>query len=117
MTTQTYNDGLTITFCDQGENHIGNQKIGQLAQEGFTFTELRTIHERLKGYGVISSLIDLGEYLPVEYGRMNAGVLVIQNGISIFVNPPDLLWNELRQLTYDKHALMYGEVRQKHATR
>jgi len=26
----------TITFCDQGENHIINKKIGKLAESEFT---------------------------------------------------------------------------------
>ena len=115
LTQTNDNDGLTITFCDRGENHIRNQQIGQLAPTGFTFPELQMIHNRLQENGITSHLVDLGQYLPPEYGPYPAGVLVIRNGIDIFVKPVDLLWNELKDLTYDKHALMYGQVRQKHA--
>lgn len=109
------NSGLTITFCDQGENHIGNQKIGRLAPNGFTYNELDEINKRLHGYGVVSYLINLGNYLPEGYGAYNAGVLVIKDGLKLFMESPDMLWNELRVLNYDKHALMYGQVKQKHA--
>lgn len=109
------NDALTVTFCDQGENHVGNQKVGQLTETGFTYQELQQINDRLQGYGVTSYLINLGTYLPPQYGAYNAGVLVIKHGLKIFMDSPDMLWNELRALVYDKHALMYGSVKQKHA--
>ncbi len=108
-------EGITITFCDQGENHIGNQKIGQLAPEGFTFDDLQSFHTKFEENRILSHFVDLGQYLPSEYGRQTAGILIIPNGLNIFTNPIDSLWHELRPLTYDKHALMYGEVRQKHA--
>lgn len=114
MTTYT-NDGLTITFCECGENHIGNQKIGQVAKEGFTYTDLQNIKDDLAQYSIKCELTNLGDYLPQEYGKIDTGVLIIRNGANIFVKPPDLLWEELRNLTYDKHALMYGKVCQKHA--
>ena len=31
---------ITVTFGDSGENHIGNQQIGQKVQEGEGFTLL-----------------------------------------------------------------------------
>lgn len=107
------NNALTITFCDQGENHIGNQKIGKLADNGFTYDELKSFQERLALHQIRSELIDLGEYLPKEYATEKAGLLIIKNGINIFVSPPELLWDELITLNYDKHALMYGQVRNK----
>lgn len=107
------NDALTITFCDRGENHVGNQQIGDLAANGFTFAELQVIHAQLQHDGAVSELINLGDYLPTEYGHIDAGVLIIRNGIKLFADSVDNIWEELRGLTYDKHALMYGEVRNK----
>lgn len=109
------NVGITVTLCDQGENHIGNQKIGKLADAGFTYEELVNFNESLLKQNCYSYMVNLGEYLPVEYGTINTGVLVIPNGIDIFVNPASCLFDELNKLDYDKHALMYGQVRQKHA--
>lgn len=114
MTTYT-NDALTITFGENVENHKGNQQIGAIANQGFTFTELQSVKNNLDTYGIESHLVNLGQYLPAEYGKIDTGVLVIRNGVQIFMNPVDLIWNELRALTYDKHAFMYGTVKEKHA--
>lgn len=108
------NDALCITFCDQGENHIGNQKIGSLAPTGFTYKELFDINTNLKAYGVVSELYNLGAYLPDGYGSCDAGLLVIRSGINIFVGEARI-WSELRSLKYDSKALMYGTVRNKKA--
>lgn len=102
------NVGLTITFGDRAENHKGMQIIGEMASQGYSVEELKHIHVYLTQYNIRSELIDLGAYLPPEYGTENASVLVIRNGVSIFVNPPDLLWQELMALDYDKKAFMYG---------
>jgi len=40
------NSAITVTFCDRGENHIVNQKIANLAPEGFKFEELEIIHKK-----------------------------------------------------------------------
>lgn len=109
------NSGLTITFGEQVENHKGNQQIGAIATNGFSYKELHDIKNHLARSNITSNLINLGDYLPKEYDKIDAGVLVIPQGIKIFVNQPDLMWNELNQLTYDKHAFMYGSVKQKHA--
>jgi hypothetical protein len=109
------NSGLTVTFSECVENHVGNQQIGQLSPSGFKFQELHEINERLQNQGIVSQLVNLGDYLPPEYGSVNAGVLVIRDGINIFVNLANLLWDELKDLPYDKHALMYGQVRNKNA--
>ena len=115
----TYNNSaLTITFCDRGENHIGNQQIGNLATQGFTFDELQSIKNNIDKYNIESYLINLVQYLPEQHNEnksINAGILIIKNGVDIFVKPPDLVWSELSSLTYDSHALMYGQVREKHA--
>lgn len=106
---------ITITFCDQGENHIGNQKIGKLAESGFTYSELVDINLQLKEQGIDSDLINLGDYLPNTYEKIDAGILIIRNGASIFVENTNDIFNELKSLTWDSKALMYGQVKNKHA--
>ena len=39
---------ITITFGDQSENHVGMQKIGKLAENGFTINELNTAKKNSK---------------------------------------------------------------------
>lgn len=111
------NNTITITFCDRGENHIGNQQIGSLAQVGFTCDELIDIHDKLKDKGVDCELHNLREKLQKEYNsgaELDASLLIIRNGVSLFTSI-DSLYGELNNLTYDSKAKMYGTVRNKHA--
>lgn len=101
--------GLTITFCDRGENHVGNQQIGQLAENGLSCTDLLEIQQQLINSNITTELINLSDYLPIEH-KIEASVLIIRNGIDIFTKSPESIWNELASLSYDKHALMYGRV-------
>jgi hypothetical protein len=110
----TSNETLTVTFCDRAENHIHNQQLGQLAHKGFSYQELQTIHTRLVNEGINAHLINLGQYLPPEYGQFNVGVLVIKNGLQLSCDK-EAAWHELRSLTYDKKAVMYGRVCNKKA--
>ena len=104
---------ITITFCDQGENHIGNQKIGNLATAGFTYSELVDINCKLKEYGIMSELINLGDYLPDTYAKFDTGILIIRNASSLFVENVDDIYNELKSLEWDKKAFMYNQVKNK----
>lgn len=106
---------ITITFCDRGENHVGNQQIGSLAPEGFTYSDLSNIQSYLADNGIVSELYNLGDVLPPEYDRIDAGLLIIRNAISLFIEDDMAVFNELRALTYDKRAKMYGRVVNKKA--
>lgn len=108
-------DTITVTFAENVENHRSNQQIGTISQAGFTYPELRDVHNKLTQHGFESHLINLGDYLPVEYGKYDAGFLVIHNGINAFIDPVDLLYDELKALDYDKYFLNYGKVNRKHA--
>jgi hypothetical protein len=106
---------ITITFCDQGENHVGNQKIGKLAESGYSYEELSNIQLQLKEINVTSELVNLGDFLPDQYDKIDAGILIIRNCASIFVENVNDIYEELKGLDWDKKALMYGQVRNKHA--
>ena len=110
---------ITITFCDRGENHVGNQQVGVLAPEGFTYAELETIQAYLAEYGIVSELYNLGDTLPPQYEGIEAGLLIVRNAISLFIDSGEsnemVLFDELRGLVYDKHAKMYGRVVNKKA--
>lgn len=108
--------GYTVTFGDVAENHAGMQGIGALATEGISEGELRAIGARLHPLGLNLELYELGTALPPgEYSPAEANVLIIRNGLSIFLESPDLLWTELIGLTHDSTALMRGRVVNKHA--
>jgi hypothetical protein len=106
---------ITITMCDRGENHVGNQQIGTLAPEGFTYADLNAIQAFLADQGLVSELYNLGDNLPPEYQKIDAGLLIIRKGLKLFFEDDNDLFDELRGLTYDKHAKMYGRVVEKRA--
>jgi hypothetical protein len=108
---------FTITFCDRGENHVGNQQIGELRESGFKYEELVEIHQNLSRYEISCELYNLKELLDQE-NIPNAGLLIIRNGLNRISNSVDSnaqVFSELSKLECDKHAKMYGRVVQKHA--
>lgn len=110
------NSTITLTFGDQAENHVGMQKLGQLAAEGagFNKNDLLEIQNKFEKMGAKATLHDLnvnGEYLE-------AYLLVISGGInSILGGKYSLyqLFDEQASLEVDKRALMYGRVVNKKA--
>jgi hypothetical protein len=99
---------VTITFCEQAENHVGMQKIGIKAENGFECGELRSIAEKLKLANISCEIVDLKiDELVTE----EASVLVIRNGVSVILNKSaDVLQYEHSLLDVDKKALMRGRV-------
>ena len=106
--------GITITFGDVAENHVGNQKIGVPADNGITCDELKEIAKNLDDNNISTTLVQLDNYIDKSYfdksysdrySGLEASILVIHNGIDIFCSP-DKLFEELKDLPYDKHALM-----------
>src|SRR5574338_61279 len=39
---------FSITFCDQGENHVGMQKMGKLAEKGYSLRNLKKMKSRIE---------------------------------------------------------------------
>ena len=114
------NKTITITFGDQAENHVGMQKIGEMANTGFNLQDLEIAKTRFEQNGLICSLINLNNYLPEENLDVeNAYVLVVRNAINLLLrninNNADVLFNELAALDWDTKAFMYGRVVNKHA--
>lgn len=98
----------TLTFGDRAENHVGMQKLGDLAPNGFTTEELQSICDQMD-----AEYIDLGQVCPVDCE--DAGVLIIRDGLNHFGVDPDELYDEQAAIDYDQQAYMYGRVVNKHA--
>ncbi len=111
---------ITLTFGDQAENHVGMQKIGQLATDGFNLEDLTKIEESMEKSGVRCELIHLNPYLPAVFQGASsepAYILVIRLGVNYFLNTQnamDLLVEQSR-LQPDTKAFMYGRVVNKKA--
>lgn len=110
------NRGITSTWAPSGENHRGNQLVGDPnRRETYSMDELRAIHAQLTQWGMRSTLVDLGSHLPPQYGRHEAGVLILHRAVQDILHVSDEdLFRELTGIHYDAHALMYGRVVNKH---
>lgn len=112
MAAQTY----TLTFGDQAENHVGMQKLGTLAEEGFTFEDLQRAEAWFREHGAEPVLYHLNKQLPPELQQHaeNAYLLYVPAGVNC-IGSADVLLQEQVQLQYDTQAFMYGRVVNKHA--
>ncbi len=129
---------VTLTFGDQAENHVGMQKIGQLAASGFNYHDLFRAKELLEKAGVECELISLHHYCFSHLFPMTleAYILIIREGANYLLEKKegptlqklgaatimklgattfiksgadDLLAEQLA-LDHDKKAYMYGRV-------
>ena len=118
MDDQMYtNQTITITLGDQAENHVGMQKIGKIANEGFNYDDLVAIKKYYKEIGIKSTIYDLGWAASDIHFISNAHLLLIPNCIDQLYEEgrTDDMFRELVELPWDKKALMYGRVVNKNA--
>ncbi len=111
---------ITLTFGDQAENHVGMQKIGQLARDGFNLEDLTRIRELMEKSDLRCELIHLNPYLPTVFQGAStepAYILVIRQAINHLLNLQDAndLLAEQARLQPDTKAFMYGRVVNKKA--
>lgn len=107
---------ITLTFGDQAENHVGMQKIGKLASNGFTRDDLFSIKKKFEEKGCKCKIVKLNNKLPDDYTADDAFILIIQGGVDVLLNEgTDELLKEQQKLTPDKKAFMYGRVVNKNA--
>lgn len=104
---------ITITFGDVAENHVGMQKLGNIADEGFTTDELEKFKRTFKKKGFDVEYYNLQE-LHNEQSEP-ASVLVIRNGLSLFVDDIDAFFMEENEREWDTKAFMRGQVKNKKA--
>jgi len=112
---------ITITFGDRAENHVGMQKIGELADEGFTVSDLKKAQYNFEEKGYKCEYIDLVKYLP-EKNRENieASILIVRQGVDCLLNKNGNtldVFKEQKELEWDSKAKMYGRVVNKIARR
>ena len=111
---------ITITFGDQAENHHGMQKLGQLADVGFSAEDLKLSKGKFESKGYVCELIDLNSALEgIEIKTEVASVLIIRNGLECLLKEDgltiDQMFKEQMDLKWDSKALMYGKVVNKKA--
>jgi len=101
----------TITLCEQGENHVGMQKMGQMAPDGFNLMDLARAQTWFLNRGVTSDIYDLKRLLPLELRPVaeDAYLLYIPRGANSIVDM-NAFKAEQDALPKDTHAFMYGRV-------
>jgi hypothetical protein len=107
----------TLTFGDQGENHVGMQKIGVGAQSGFTIAELETAKKLFDAKGYKCELLNLNKLAP-KHKTEEASILVVRNGLQCILDKtgtPKDFFAEQSSLDMDKKAYMRGKVVNKKA--
>jgi hypothetical protein len=109
---------ITITFGECGENHVGMQKLGTRASEGFTRSELNLLKEGCEAEGFKCELHDLSAMLPKEHQSptLDACVLVIRGACGVFGLNADATFEKLKAIEWDQHMWNKGVVTKKIAT-
>jgi hypothetical protein len=110
------NQTYTLTLGDQAENHVGMQKIGELAKEGFELQDLKKAQawfDKRGGKAVIHELHQGNTEQDPAY------VLVVKHGLDVILASKHKtsahFFKEQAGLPKDDKALMYGRVVNKHA--
>ena len=121
---------MSITFGDRVENHVGIQMIGELASEGFTFSELISAKTKFELKGCDTELIELHTNIPIssipntsspkdyiQKEGLKAWILIVRDGTNVLnpKNNPTELYHEQDLLSIDKKVKMCGNVVNKHA--
>lgn len=111
---------FTLTFGDQAENHVGMQKIGTMASDGFHLSDLNSAKNFFEQKGAKCNLINLATYLPEKTPFTGEAYLLhIENGVRYLLpdntNAATCMFKEQEALPKDEQAFMYGRVVQKKA--
>jgi hypothetical protein len=110
---------ITLTLGDCAENHRGMEMICTTGNvgEGFTVDDLRAFQDKFSALGCKTELHMLNKCAE----QSEAGLLVIKNGADVLLRTHteeeniETFTNEHAELVWDKKALMYGRVVNKHA--
>jgi hypothetical protein len=112
------NKTTTLTYGDVAENHVGMQKLGTLADNGFDLHTLTIAKQRFEEKGYKCTLVKLHSYLKIA-NIPEAYVLIIRKGVNCLLSDKghtaDDLFSEHDKLDVDKKALMRGKVVNKKA--
>ena len=115
------NQTFTLTFGDQAENHVGMQKIGKMAESGFSLEDLKKAQEWFESQGVTVQIVHLNPFLEGKGEAEDAYLLIARNGLDAILKTKDSnltvtdFFQEQDQLPKDTKAYMYGRVVNKKA--
>ena len=102
---------FSITFGECAENNVGMQMIGNIAQDPLTVEDF---DECIKQFGLVENG-GACELHNISYNNNSAYLFIIRNGVNSLGENKDHIFNELKKLPVDKHALFRGKVMNKNA--
>lgn len=111
------NQTITLTFCDQAENHVGMQKLGTYAESGFSTKDIKKAAKWFRDHDTDVEVYNLNDQLDSSDIPV-AQLLIAKGGVSAVlgdVDGADKLLEEQYSLQWDTKAKMYGRVVDKHA--
>jgi len=92
---------ISITFGECAENNIGMQLIGKKAIESLSVYDFQN---------VISKFGNACEIHDLSFDGKVAHFCIIRNGVNLFGEDKDKIFEELLKLPYDKQMLFRGKV-------
>lgn len=108
---------ISLTFGDQGENHVGMEKVGEMvdAGQGFNITDFQNYKQIFENKGLVCELHHLNDLISeTDHSGDDAFVLVIRNGLSYFLEKKNKtstdLYNEMKSFKWDRK---YYDTRRK----
>ncbi len=107
---------ITITFGECGENHVGMEKIGERAANGFSVVDLNKLKIYLETQKFVCEMYNLNGKLPASDEYMDvdqACVLVIKNCVDKININSHQLFSDLRVIPWDKQMWNKGKVTNK----
>lgn len=117
------NEVISLTFGDQGENHVGMDKVGNMvhAGEGFNYDDFLQIKATIEKYinannieDIVIEVYKLNDYLDNDEEADDAYVMVIRNALKLFFNKTDNttdnLYDEMTNFEWDRK---YYDTRRK----
>lgn len=122
MTSKKIDEVISLTFGDQGENHIGMDKVGNMLEkgEGFNHSDLLNIKNTIEKY-IDTNNID--KHIEIEIKHLNnylenenevnievAYVMIIRNAIVLFSINADDLYDEMLGFDWERK---YFDTRRK----
>jgi alkylated DNA repair dioxygenase AlkB len=114
---------ITLTFGEVAESHVGMQKLGAMAEDGFTHADLIAAQDYFRARDVDTALVHLNDMLPDDgdedlmWARhapeCQAYVLVVRGGLDCLLNQNQCETRELlREVTARPwDAKLYNERR------
>ena len=122
MAAPVFNETITITFGDCAENNRGMQQIGDRADTGLTMDNMKEIRQSFVLAGAQCEWYDLRALLPADKAaKAPPAVVLVARGAVTALIPENggadamLVEQQAESMKWDKHAKMYGVVREKKA--